>query len=414
MASSIIMASGSLISVANITFYGEIAGAIDMVQAETDAQVPFREPGVISNFCIILSTNTVNATSTIRLRKNGANSTCIVQPTANATGYFEDNTHTETVSAGDKLNFQLVHGAATGTMTPVLISFIFTPTNTSITHTKFAITLGAAVNTTTIYYDTFNGKMQHVNTSATNSLIKPGVAGIFKHFSIYASVGGRSIIQRLAKNGTDDGVTRASLAQNVTGLNEDTSSSLSINNTDTICALHVCGSGTSRTPDNYTLSFENTGNYFLLLTSQGDGIGQNFNLTRYFAPGGAIFPQSAETFVRPKCRVPFNISKLYVRTTANNLNTGTSTVTLRKNGVDTAIQASIPAGASGIGAFEDTSHVVSFINTDDLSLKVITSGSSGSITLTAIMMLAEQLVEGTSDYKDVLRPSTQQLITNSI
>jgi hypothetical protein len=412
------MASGSLITVANITFVGEIAGTIDLVQTESLIQIPFREPGVISNFCVILATNTVNAVSTIRLRKNGANANSVVNPTANTIGYYEDTTHTDTVAAGDLINYQLVHGASSGTMTPTVVSFVFNPTNSAITHTKFAVNWGAAVNTATTYSDTFNGKMHHTTTSITNNLIKPGIAGVFKHFSLYSSAGGRAITQRLAPNGTDDGVTRATLASNTTGLNEDSSSSLSISATDTIAELHVLGaSGTSRTPDNFGLSFENTGNYFLFLCSQGDGVAFTSNLTRYIAPGGAIVNQTTETNVRPKCRIPFQISKMYVRTSSNSLNTGTSTVTLRKNGADTAIVASIPAGASGIGAFEDTADTVSFLDTDDISVKLVTSGSSGSMTLNAVMMLAESVlpsITATSDTKDILRPRPLATITNSI
>ena len=75
------------------------------------------------------SANTINGTSTINVRKNAANAGLSLTIGHNATGTFENTTPTDTVTvaAGDKLNYQTVPGAATGTINLTILSVLFEP-----------------------------------------------------------------------------------------------------------------------------------------------------------------------------------------------------------------------------------------------------------------------------------------------
>lgn len=418
MGKSVVMTSGQMVSTANTTMYGMIGGGdINLVTSEVAVRVPWREAGVISNLCVIAALNSVNAVSTVRLRKNGANGNSIVNISANGTGFFEDTTNTDTIAAGDQICFMLTHGAATGTITPTMVSFIFTPTNGSITYTKFGNNTQASHNASVIFHDVMSGIIQNSNTTIGNVQWKPGIAGSFKHFSLYSNNSGRAMGIRMTKNSTDDAVDRGTIANGATGLEEETSTSVSINSTDTVSPLHVYGgSGTSRNANFISYGFENSGNFFPMMIGDAVGFNMAFGTTRNLAMVGRLTAITNEVNAQCRCRIPMNISKLGVRTTTNNINTGTTTVKLRKNGVDTALVVNIAAGAGGIGLFEDTSDVVSFEANDLLNLQIITSGASGSITFTTIGTLGEfvDVVNATSDYKDVLKQRPQALITNAI
>lgn len=420
MGKSLIISSGLDTTVANTTEYCAIGGSLVLGTPEASFQVPWREAGTISNLTALVTANGVNAVCSIRLRKNGANGNSIANTVANTPGLIQDNTNTDTIAAGDLLCFMISHGAATGTLSISYISFVFTPTNSSITHTKLVVGFASSANVSVVYYDTLTGAQQNSNTTIANSQIRIPVAGSFKHFSLYGSGGGRAVTTRFTKNSTDDLVTRCTLASGVNGLNEDTSSSVSVAANDTVGQLHVYGgSGTTRTVNHIGVSFEHSGNYFLFVLAHAPGIAFNSALTRYFPISGQWISSSSftsEADCKVRCSIPFIASKLSIRMPTNTLNSGNFTVTVRKNGSDTALQVLIPNGATDTGVFEDNSNVVNFEVGDDIDYKIDSNGTSGTATPVSISLLAEYnpVVTGVSDYKDIIRQRPQTLITNSI
>jgi len=111
----------------------------------------------------------------------------------------------------------------------------------------------------------------------------------------------------------------------------------------------------------------------------------NKGLTRFIAPVGSIvsateastkLPLSTSTVVEVKVNVSSN--------TMNGLpGTGTTDITLRKNGVDTSTVVTIAAGATGIFKSLITAP---FADDDLLSYKIVTTTStSGSITIDQII-----------------------------
>ena len=68
-----------------------------------------------------VSSNSITGNSTVNLRKNAGNADPALSIGANATGIFNDNTHTYTAAATDAVNYQIVTGS---TGTSISISFI--------------------------------------------------------------------------------------------------------------------------------------------------------------------------------------------------------------------------------------------------------------------------------------------------
>ena len=79
-------------------------------------QILYRSPGTLSKLYVRVTANSNVGSVTLRVRKNGANGNMFVTIPAGATGAFEDTVNTDTVAAGDKLNYQSTTGGATGTM----------------------------------------------------------------------------------------------------------------------------------------------------------------------------------------------------------------------------------------------------------------------------------------------------------
>ena len=82
-------------------------------------------------------------------------------------------------------------------------------------------------------------------------------------------------------------------------------------------------------------------------------------------------------------RTPGTISKLYVRITANSTSQS-GVVVVRKNGVDSALTLSVPAGTTGV--FENTTDTVTVADGDELVYKTISFGT-GTFTLSLISVI---------------------------
>lgn len=81
---------------------------------EAQGQVTYRTPVVVSRLRMVVQTNTLTATTTITLRKNGADGANVLSIGSGATGTFEDTTNTDSFAAGDLCAVHVVAGA-TGT-----------------------------------------------------------------------------------------------------------------------------------------------------------------------------------------------------------------------------------------------------------------------------------------------------------
>ena len=104
--------------------------------------------------------------------------------------------------------------------------------------------------------------------------------------------------------------------------------------------------------------------------------------TEYWLFGYTSFEKSTTEATREVLyRAPGTLSKLYVRLTANTTSTNGS-ITIRKNGADTALTVTVTAG-SGAVELEDTSDTLSVAAGDKLCIKTV-SGGTGTFTMTMV------------------------------
>ena len=84
---------------------------------EANTQVKLYKAATLKNLTVNISANTLNGTTTIRLRKNAADANPVVSITTTQTGFFTDTTNTTQTATGDLVNFSIVTAGSSGTIT---------------------------------------------------------------------------------------------------------------------------------------------------------------------------------------------------------------------------------------------------------------------------------------------------------
>lgn len=396
MTKSLLICSSADTSTSSTTEYWDILGNIIASTSEALHRIPMRAAGVLSNLTINVFANTVGSTGvTATLRKNGGNGNQVVSIPANTTGIFEDNSNTDTISAGDQVCLQTVPSTS-GTISIASITTIFDPTDADITYCRFALNFPQTADASVVYYDALSGVLQNTITVTTNVLYTPTIAGDFKHWGVYSSAGGRAFGTRFIKDGVDDAVNRVLLGVDVTGLLENTSDTIAITDAETTNQLHVYGGGASnpRTIDWMAISFETATDHFLLVNARTDGNAGNANDTTYYEIGGRIINNGTESTAQIIAGIPMTLSNLALRISQNSVN-GSSVLTFRKNAGNGNQTVTVPSSTTG--TFTDSSNTDSVADADDLiDHAFVKGGSSGTITPTFITMLAEVVTGGPS------------------
>src|SRR3990167_6819271 len=95
---------------------------------EADKQGKFRSGGgTFSKLSAYALTNTLDGTTTIRLRVNAGNVSEVISITGGATGAFSDSSNTDAISANDLVNHQIVTAGNSGSIVITFISTTFVP-----------------------------------------------------------------------------------------------------------------------------------------------------------------------------------------------------------------------------------------------------------------------------------------------
>jgi hypothetical protein len=366
---------------ANVTQYWLLGtGSIFPVNASSEATVAVPYPaGTFSKLYVRVVANTTTGDATVTVRKNSTDTALTLTIPAGQTGPFEDSTHSFTTTSGDLIDYKTVT-TGTGTVSFTIMSVIFDATtncvskllvdgyNTAVTSaTRFQAVSGAATSSTA------------TATVADNTIRK--VATI-KNFSTYVSVNARTTNTSifLRKNTTDTTITL--VYGNVeTGLKQDTTHTTTTAVDDTIVYRMATLVGAETITTIYHgIEVEHATHGLVSGSSMGTSVDTtpDFGTTSYIALGGTTQVQSTETFSKQKPRAGFIISELTLRANANTLN-GTCIVTLRKNGVDTALTVTMAAGSTT--PVTDSTHSVAVGSNDEINFSVVCAGSSGEITI---------------------------------
>lgn len=106
----------------------------------------------------------------------------------------------------------------------------------------------------------------------------------------------------------------------------------------------------------------------------------------FFGFGQAELTDTVETNIMQT--IPYNceVSLFYVRHFGTQAGGGTSTFTIRKNGVDTAVVVTIPAGSTGNQRYGDTINKVNFSAGDEISIRGIRTSGGANVVGYSVML----------------------------
>lgn len=96
---------------AGTTTYESISGGFTASTTETDMRAEAQFAMTLSNLEIFLTANTALATSTVRSRIDGADGNQVISILTLLTGWFEDTTNSDVVTAAQEINYSTVVGA---------------------------------------------------------------------------------------------------------------------------------------------------------------------------------------------------------------------------------------------------------------------------------------------------------------
>jgi hypothetical protein len=229
---SYLVAGGCPTLAASTTYYfspnGGFFGLLPTIEENVDHVARFA--ATLSKFRVYIYTNTLTGASTARTRKNNANGGQSVSIPAGTTGAFEDASGTDSVAAGNSINYQLVTGGGTSLVLSTLAVQI-QPSNPS---DSFPLWLAYWETTfaygVTRYYTIAGEPFAHTTEANAQAKLRQAVtlSKLFVGINSNTINNSTTIRSRVA---TDNGTLSVSIPASTTGEFEDTSNSDAVSST---------------------------------------------------------------------------------------------------------------------------------------------------------------------------------------
>lgn len=345
---------------------------------EARFRVTVRIPGTLSKLQV--RADAVGTSRFIRVRKNGADATLVINPTDTTAGVYSDASNSDTFAAGD--SFGLAFTSVGSDPTYSYISGIYSATSTHAALFSGSTTANLLTSATT-YYMAPAGRQTAGVTTEANSELKVRLAGTLKNAQLFVinhiSVNDATFRSRI--NGSDGNII-ITVTASTTGLFEDTSNTDALVDGDDFCFAVTTGAGTIT-----QFSIANT----VCGIDYGSSVKQNDLFSRSIAAartasgtstyyallGRQSVNSTTEADVTLRHGFSVQMSRLRLFLSANTYS-ASATVRLRKNAADGNQTITIGAGATGL--FEDTTNTDNATSTDDICWS-ITGGTSGSISI---------------------------------
>jgi len=379
-----ILAFGVVSQNDNQTRYFAIGGALNATPTATEAsrQVTMRVAGTFANLYCRVTSNACTVSSTVTVRKNGAGTALTLTIGSDATGEFEDATHSDTVAAGDEVNYEVAipPEAGTNTMTLSMFGVTFAAATDTATVLTTADSLSFSTASSTQYMSLVNNDVATTEANAQWTA-QGGFTGTHLFVNVSSNARTTNTVFRSRKN-TADGNLTLTFGSGETGIKEDTS------NTDTLTAGDVydvsvtTGSGTgSISVPQRAITLISTNRAFPVV---GSAIGAVYSptagTTAYLHGGYLPAAKATESEAQLLSRITCTLSHLTAHVSANSVATTATTFKSRIGGADGNQLLSFAAAETGTKT--DAS------NTDALTagssrycVQVIVPATSGSITL---------------------------------
>ena len=169
-------------------WYPIIGRAVEGTATEANTYYTFRSASTLSNLRCYVSSNGVTATSTLRTRINEGNGSQAISIGSTLTGAFEDTTHSDSISVGQNVNYQLATGA---TGTSIIIDAIQVKSTSDGRQTGIASPAATTLAFDLTRYATIEGNSQAFN--ATEANVQATARTAFTAANMYVNISTNSL-----------------------------------------------------------------------------------------------------------------------------------------------------------------------------------------------------------------------------
>lgn len=337
----------------------------------------FNRSGTFSKLYTKVASNTRTADTNIRFVKNNTNGNqLVVVPTASA-GYFQDNSGTDSISPGDDVRVESTIGG-TGALNTLSFGGVFDNAGSDYTSIFTGIFV-ATLNGLTRYFGFSNTNNSVLGTSDVLGQLKMKRSGTLKNLTVYTYTNSKTTddVIRVRLNGVDTALTVPLLA-GVTGLTEDLSDTVSLVSGDLVNYVYVAGASSGTVGFLPSIDLDANAGMF-----GGSGV-NSYSLAAATTAYMAVNLSGTSSFTQDQAaqRIPLAciLSNFRINVVSNSSNY-TTTATLQKNGVDTAIVLTINSASTGW--MEDNTNTLIVAEGDTINWKLVSGAGTGSVNMCA-------------------------------
>ena len=321
---------------------------------------------------------TNGGSDTFRTRKNGANGNQVV--TVNATGVFEDNTNTDSISATDKFCYQTVPSGSTNTFTYWVEAVTFDATTDTVSILNNWVQNTQTTASTTWYFPLASRSNSNVTTE-TFMKVRIRKTLSLKKLGVYVQTNrATNTTLKSRKNGADGSCVVTITGGGAAGWYEDTTNSDSLAAGDDSNTSLTTGTGSDTLQlRNVKCEIVSTSGDGLSVAGDTVGVATTDNNTSFFVIGGRAVQTATENATKVKVRSAFTFSNVGCMVEQNDVSSA-STFKLRKNGGD--VNNTVSVTGNGTGIFIDTTHTDTVAAGDDINTALVVPAVAGTHTVT--------------------------------
>ena len=355
---------------------------------ESRFQVNFRTAGVLSKILINVASND-RAASTLVTRKNNVTANQTITITGSTTGEFSDTTNSDTVTAGELWNYQLITGAGGTTFIFRVLNALFAAGTGTVQHFQTSNGNNIVGNNVTHFENLVGEGAAATNTTENLSQAKMKIVGTFQNLftNIRTNARTATCTMRLRKNGANGNINIAITAA-TTGVLEDTANTDIVAVNDLVCVGVVLSAEvTNLRLWCISIEFSTASGFNEILNGDETPAAFASNTTYFLGVGGVMSPATTlESEMATTINILSKFSLLNCFVSANTVTAG-STLKTRKN--SGAANLSVALTASTTGYFEDATNTDLFLATDKVNYSVTTGATGTSLTMTNIGVLVD-------------------------
>lgn len=371
-----------------VTSYNPVgSGSLSSANAtESQLNLTWEDAGTLSGLSTRINSYNASATVVITNRINSGNGNQTL--TATSTGEFGDSTHSDSVSAGNTLDYSVANTGGSGSFVSAVIGNLFASSGAA-NYVNKCYSAGATIPVTTAGTSYFNW-LQSINrliTTEANAQFKVKGTFTLQNMAVIVSANTATIATVDSRIGGANGNLTVSIGSGATGTFEDTTHTDSVVSGNLVNTAINATVATSLTITLISVTMLSTALQAHYATAQSQGNLFNANTSTFPVITGKMQANAVggETGASCQTQTTFTASNLEGYVTANGT-TANSTAVLR-TGLANGNQ-SLTWGSGATGYQEDTTHSDNILTTTEIDDNVVAGATGTNITFAYIGFLA--------------------------